>query len=138
MAYMNQDKKKAIGALLKKIVPQTWKYSLSVRNSSTIVFTLWEADFDPFEEILESYRSKGIETVRNYQGLNHIQLNYYYLEESFSKTLPIWEAIKGALNLKNYNHSDIQSDFFCVGHYIAMHIGAWDKPFRLKSETLRG
>ena len=46
MAYMNQEKKSKIAAALKGVVPDGWKYSLSVRNHSTIVMTITAAPFD--------------------------------------------------------------------------------------------
>jgi phenolic acid decarboxylase len=43
MAYVNQEKKAKI---LKKVMPKGWKYSLAVRNHSTIVCTIKSAPVD--------------------------------------------------------------------------------------------
>ena len=46
MAYMNQEKKAKIAAALKTVVPKGWKYSLAVRNHSSIVMNIKSAPVD--------------------------------------------------------------------------------------------
>jgi hypothetical protein len=40
MAFITQEEKKAIAAQLKKVIPSTWKYSLSVQNHSALMLTI--------------------------------------------------------------------------------------------------
>jgi hypothetical protein len=122
MAYMNQEKKRAINEELKKVVPKGWKYSLSVRNHSSIVMTISKADVDlvglsHYPDDRKAYR--------------YLDLNIYHLHNAYDgELLEIFEKIKAALNLDNYDNSDSQSDYFDVGHYVDIKVGAYDKPFQ--------
>jgi len=114
---MNQEKKAEIQALLKSAVPKNWKWSLAVRNYSTIVFTVREA---PCADLGE------------HDG-RHVEVNPYCLDKYFSESiLPTAKKILAALNNKNHNRSDSQSDYFDIGHYVDFKIGSWDKKFRAK------
>lgn len=115
MAWMNQEKKAKIAAELKKVVPKSWKYSLAVRNHSTLTMTIRSAPIDLAD------------------GKDYVQVNEYWLDRQFSGDLLVqFVKIRNALNTGNYDHSDIQSDYFCVGHYINIQIGDWNKPFEVK------
>jgi hypothetical protein len=120
MAYMDQEKKAKISAELKKVIPADWKYSLSVQHHSSITLTISAAPVDLIGENLRPSENKG----------DYIQLNEYYLEREYSgELLPIFEAIKAAMNFGNHDNSDITTDHFDVGHYAYVHIGRWNKPF---------
>ena len=113
MAYMNQEKKKKIAALLKAIMPKDWKYSLAVDNHSTIVLTISSAKVNLMEE-----------------NNRHQQINHYHIDRIFKgELLETFKKIVAALNTDNYDHSDITTDYFNVGHYISINLGRWDKPF---------
>jgi hypothetical protein len=120
MAFMDQTKKAKIAAALKKVVPSSWKYTLRVHHHSTIIFTVSAAPVDLFN--LHANREQWTD--------GYIQLNEYYLERQYTgEVLAIMLKIREALNIDNFDHSDVQTDYFCVGHYANMHIGRWDKPF---------
>ena len=122
MAYMNQEKKRVIAINLKKILPKGWKVSLGVRNHSTICCTIKSAPVN----LLANFEERQIRE-------NHVTVNHYYLENSFEgQTLETMKQINEALNTDNFNHSDIQTDYFHVGHYVDLQIGAWNKPFEVK------
>ncbi len=118
MAWMNQEKKAKIASALKEIMPKNWKYSLRVDHHSTIILTINQADInllgtDPYA-LKEGYRD----------------INRYYPEKHFSgKTLDLFKKIIMALNIDNYDNSDIMTDYFDVGHYVNIKIGRFDKPF---------
>lgn len=115
VAYVSKEKKAKIAAALKLVVPKTWKYTLSVRNHSTITMTIKSAPIDLTD------------------GGKRSSINHYWLADSFSgKTLATLEKIKAALNTDNYDRSDIQTDYFDVGHYVNIALGRWDKPFEVK------
>ena len=38
-----------------------------------------------------------------------------------------------ALNTDNHDNSDIQTDYFDVGHYVELNIGTWEKPYEINS-----
>jgi hypothetical protein len=129
MAYMNQDKKSKIAAALKQVVPANWKYSLRVRHHSTIVMTISAAPVDLigahkqseyFDPATETYT-----TVNNYHFRSHLD------DECVAD---VFEKIFECLNLDNFDESDIQTDYFHVGHYVDLNIGSWDKPFVVTSQ----
>jgi hypothetical protein len=110
MAYMNQERKKLLAAEVAKVVPSGWKYSLAVRNHSTIVMTISEAP-------LRLMRNEKSESV-----------NPYRVSEYYGEDHP-FVAIIDALNVGNHDRSDIQTDYFDVGWYVDVQLGRWDKPF---------
>lgn len=132
MAYMNQEKKAKLVANLKKVIPQGWKYSVSVRNHSTICLTIQSAPVDLIASIMETRNEKrDIGRFENpAKSPSYYKVNEYSLENQFSgDLLTTFEAIKTALNDGNHDRSDIQSDYFDVGWYTDISIGRWDKPF---------
>lgn len=129
MAYMNQERKTVIAAALKKIMPEGWKYSLSVRNHSTIVFTLRQAPVDIIGHITQVLAENGSpskpDPVKAYWGVN-----VYYLDTQFSGAiLNEFKNINDVLNAGNHDNSDIQTDYFDVGWYVDIKIGDWNNPF---------
>jgi hypothetical protein len=113
MAYMNQERKAIIAAELKKVMPKDWKYSLAVRHHSTIVLTISEAPVD----LASMLQGRAI--------------NQYWLQNQFSgELLETFTRIKDALNTGNHDRSDSQSDYFDVGWYVTIRVGAYKRPFR--------
>jgi hypothetical protein len=120
MAYMSQEKKAIIAAALKKVVPRDWKYSLSVHHHSSLTMRIRSAPVDLYRLHKQH---------ENWSG-GYIQLNEYYLETQYDEpVLGILRKIREAMNTGNWDKSDIQSDYFNVGHYAYIHIGEFEKPF---------
>jgi hypothetical protein len=120
MAYMSQEKKQSIHAALKRVIPTGWKWSLAVRNHSTIVLTIAAAPVDLLGEIRR--------VCRGATG-THWGVNDHCLDRQFDQTLPLMRLIVAALNYGNHDRSDIQTDYFDVGWYVDINIGRWDRPF---------
>lgn len=118
MAYMNQEQKAKIKIELKKVVPSNWKWSLAVDNHSTIVFTVTQGQ----KELLPEKARDG------FYRIHPVYLKSIYTGE----LLETWVKILKALNLDNYDHSDIMTDYFDVGHYVSIKIGKYEKPFIAK------
>lgn len=134
MAYMNQEKKAKIAAKLKDVVPKGWKYSLSVRNRSTIVMTITSAPVDLMAEaqrVTAERQARQGETPRPYFAATHLGVNPFHPHFSFDVSLPIFKDIIKALNDGNHDRSDIMSDYFDVGWYVEIGVGKWDKPFKV-------
>jgi 5-carboxymethyl-2-hydroxymuconate isomerase len=128
MAYISQEEKKAVAAQLKKVIPQSWKYSLAVRDHSTLTLTIASAPVD----LMALIRANGAhESVRTYA-----QLSNHWLIENFKGNAEIqalFEKILSALKGPAYfDNTDIQTDYFDVAHYIRVNIGKYDKPFETK------
>jgi hypothetical protein len=115
MAYMSQEHKKKIAVELKKVVPKTWKYTLSVEHHSKIVMNIKEGP----KELLED-RTEG------YNNIYHGSIDRKFKGE----LLETLKKIVAALNMDNYDNSDIMTDYFDVGHYVNINVGKWDKPFK--------
>jgi len=132
MAYMNQEKKAKIAGELKRVVPAGWKYSLSVRHHSTIVLTISAAPVDLIAEVnacnAERARQRGDEP---YINRDSVSIHPSGVERSFSASRDTIAKIMACLNIDNHDRSDVQSDYFDVGHYVDLQIGRWDKPFKV-------
>lgn len=132
MAYVNQERKAQLAASLKKVIPAGWKYSLAVRNHSTISLTISAAPVDLLAEYARianaKYEARG-EGLRYEEVPTHHQVNVYHLDTQFDESLPAFEAIRTALNAGNHDRSDSQTDYYDVGWYVDIQIGRWDKPF---------
>jgi hypothetical protein len=124
MAYMNQEKKSKIAAALKQVVPAGWKYSLAVRHHSSIVMTISAAPVDLIGAFHESQyfdpKNATYTDVNNYHYRNHL---------ADQSVADIFEKIFECLNIDNFDNSDSMTDYFHVGHYVDLRIGAWNKPF---------
>lgn len=130
MAYMNQEKKAKIKAALDIGMKDTnIKYSLSVRNHSTIVCTIKSGPIDFIQNYVDNHANTHGEAhfIKDYIDVNP----YHYQRQFTGHTLKIISNILGALNIDNHDNSDIQSDYFDVGHYVDVNIGSWDKPYQL-------
>jgi hypothetical protein len=131
MAYMSQEHKARISQALKAIdALQPFKWSLRVRHHSTIVMTIRSGPLDligNFNETCRDYRTYGepFKPVKDYLDVNP----YHYRDTFTGESLDLVDAVLKALNLDNYNRSDIQTDYFNVGHYVDLNIGEWDKPY---------
>lgn len=129
MAYMNQTKKAAIAEELKKVVPQGWKYSLAVRHHSSIVMTIKSAPIDLLRCFAESDYYKH-DTAKS------LDVNVYHYKDWITddEVREIFTQIVRALNLGNWDRSDLMTDYHDVGHYVDLLIGRWDKPFVCTAE----
>lgn len=128
MAYVNQEKKAKILAALKPAIPATWKWSLAVRHHSTIVLTISAAPVDLIAEYVS--RRCSDEVRESCLKQRYLDANPYHWREHFEEPLlTTFAAIFKALNVDNHDRSDMQTDYFDVGHYVSVHFGRWDKPF---------
>lgn len=134
MAYMNQERKKQIKAELDKILkPAKIKFTLGVRNHSTIVLNINSGPID----FISNYNSNAsnMENSRNvvlHHATNYIDLNPYWYHEHFTgEVLELLKKVFAALNNGNHDRSEPQVDYFDVGWYVDVNIGKWDKPYQL-------
>ena len=125
MAYFTQEMKKARTPAIKALCAKYGvKASLSVKHHSSVVLTVKSGKIDFFKDVECSYRKQT----------GHVQVNHYYIDTHFSgKAASFLKEAKQILNTGNYNHSDIQSDYFDVGFYININIGKWDQPYVLEA-----
>jgi hypothetical protein len=127
MAYMSQDHKKRIKVELDKVLKGTGiKYSLGVRNHSTIVLNVKSGPVD----FLGNYMAGlGDDTQKT---ITSMDVNVYHYQRHFSgEVLELMKKIMAAMNLENYDHSEPQQDYYNVGFYVDVNIGKWGKPYEL-------
>src|SRR5271168_2202125 len=124
MAYIDQQRKGILEIEIKKVMPKNWKYTLKIRNHSTLSMTIRQADVDLIDA--------NINAPRKSQGRpEYISLNEHHLQGEYTdKLLAIFQSIKGAMCVGNHDNSDIQSDYFDVGWYVSINIGEYKSPFR--------
>lgn len=133
MAYMSQERKKGIAAKLKAALEGTGiKYSLAVRNGSTLVCTISKAQIDFLANYNAAMASNPYKSQHWMPAEKHLDVNPYHWRDYFTgDVLNIIGRIMACLNDGNHDRSDLQSDYFDVGWYVDLQIGKWDKPFEL-------
>lgn len=109
MAYISTQEVKEIRNELKAAFPQL-KLSVTRENYTSLYVAIMEA---PVRFTDEDYR----------------QLNPYYLDSYQNNE--ILKKITAICNKTNYNNSDTMTDYFEVGYYFHLHIGKWNKSFKL-------
>jgi hypothetical protein len=133
MAYVSQEKKAKIAAALKPVVPKGWKYTLAVRNHTELVMTVSSAPVDVIGKITAINPSH--EPRPGDPKVTHASINPHWINDQFRNDPKLAKQIKAivdVLNTDNFDNSDIQTDYFHVGHYITLQFGRWDKPFAVK------
>lgn len=115
MAYMSQENKKELSVGIKAVLKKhKMKGSIKVEHHSKLVVTL----------------SSGVIDF----GVNQRTVNHYHFESAFegnNKAIEFLTELKAAMNVGNFDKSDVMSDYFHVGWYIGIDIGSWKKPYEV-------
>ena len=113
MAYMNQEKKKELSPLIKSICKKHGiKATLGVRHYSELVLNIKSGSID-----------FGTDRINEYWYKDHFADN--------PKALAFLSEVIPAMNIGNFDKSDVQTDYFHVGWYMSVNLGKWDKPYEL-------
>jgi hypothetical protein len=122
MAYMSQERKKELAPGIRAVLKKYGvKGTIAVNNHSTLVVNLREGRID-FENSLNR--------ERNPDASFHYQVNTYWLEDHWTgDALSFLQELKEAMNIGNFDKSDIMTDYFHVGWYTDINIGRWDRPY---------
>lgn len=133
MAYMNQEKKARIAAVLKPILKKYGvKGSLAVRNHSTLVLNIKSGKIDFINNFNETVESRPGGFRNGSPAEKYIQVNPYWYKEHFTgESKKFLMEVIPTMNSGNHDNSDIQSDYFDVGWYIDVNIGNWNKPYEV-------
>lgn len=135
MAYMNQEKKKALAPAIKAVLKKYGvKGTLGVRNHSTLVMNISAGpiDFIGNYNAIQTAKALGRDfAVRE----DNMQINPYWYKEQFDgKAGEFLGELMPLMNVGNHDNSDIQSDYFDVGWYVNVNIGDWNKPYIFTGE----
>jgi hypothetical protein len=120
MAYITSNSVKEIRNNIKNLYPAKngWKFSITREHYSCVKCIILQA---PIE--------LRIDTTKENEGVNNFWLETRYEGKNETAT-EILKNINEILNLNNFDNSDAMTDYFHVGHYVTISIGAWDKPFK--------
>ena len=121
MAYISSQSVNEIRNSIKELYPakKGWKFSITREHYSSVRC-----------EILSAPIELRVDTTKQNEGVNHFWLESRYEGKNDTAT-EILKNINSILNLNNFDNSDAMTDYFHVGHYVTISIGAWDKPFKL-------
>jgi len=128
MAYMSQENKKSLSPKIKEICKKyDVKATLSVNNHSTLQLNIKSGSLDVLDDSTGNSRCKV-----DVNGGLHDSVNVYHYKTHYTgKTLEFLSEVIPAMTIGNHNNSDIMTDYFDVGWYIGVNVGAWDKPYIL-------
>lgn len=121
MAHVSQELKKELAPHIKAVLK---KYrvqgTIAVSNHSTLVVNLKKGLVD-FGQDNEDF---------------HYQVNHYHIESNHEgEAKNFLMELAAAMNVGNFDKSDIQSDYFHVGWYVSINIGQWNKPYQCTDVT---
>jgi hypothetical protein len=135
MAYVSQEMKAKLAPTIKAICKKYGvKASIAVRHHSTLALNIKQGGID----FIGNYNNLGSAKARPEHSPfrpaeNSINVNTYWYHEHFSgvaKTF-LTEIVAAMKGPEFFDHSDIQSDYFHLSHYIDINIGQWNKPYVL-------
>ncbi|HET8686675.1 MAG TPA: hypothetical protein VFM18_08425, partial [Methanosarcina sp.] len=108
MAYMSQEKKAQLAPAIKAVLKKyNMKGSIAVRHHSTLVVNIKSGSID--------------------FGFNDRQVNVHWIDshyEGIAKEFLL--ELKSAMMTGNHDRSDLMTDWFDVGWYVDINIGAWN------------
>ena len=119
MAYVSQEKKKALAPAIKAVLKKyKVKASIAVRHHSTLVVNIKEGAV-PFKPS------------------DHYQVNEYHYENHYADnpTLVSFlsELISAMKGPEYYNNDNAMIDYYDRSHYTDINFGQWDKPYKTVS-----
>jgi hypothetical protein len=134
MAYFNQERKAELAPLVKAILKKyKVKGSLAVRNHSTFVLNIKSGRIDFIDNFNKTVVARPGGFRNGSPAEKYLDVNPYWYHEHFSGTaLKFLKEVFAVMNRGNHDNSDIQSDYFDVGWYVDVNIGAWNKPYAVE------
>ena len=135
MAWMNQERKAGLAPAIKAALKKYGlKGSLSVNNHSTLVLTITEGQIDFIGNSNRVCGNDFYQTARGFKpnDRQYDTVNEYWYHDHYDGLAKIaLSEIIPLMNIGNHDRSDIQTDYFDVGWYTNIHIGRWNKPYKL-------
>lgn len=115
MAYITTEQVAEMRKQIKQVYPAKdgWKFSIVRCHGSEIQVAILKAPFKMID--------------RDYEQVN----NYYIDNHYIGKTALVLNKIHKIIDSGNYDKSDSMTDYFHVGWYKSISIGAWNKPFEV-------
>jgi hypothetical protein len=133
MAYVSQEMKAKLAPTIKAICKKyNVKASIAVRHHSSLVLNIKQGAIDFLGNYNSVCGSKPRPDHLPFQpATKSIDVNTYWYQEHFSGMAKAFldEMVVAMKGPDFFDHSDIQSDYFHLSHYIDINIGQWDKPY---------
>ena len=133
MAYFNQERKAQLAPAIKAILKKyKVKGSLAVRNHSSFVLNIKSGAIDFIGNYNNTVAAQPGGFRAGNPAVKSLDVNPYWYQEHFDgRALDFFKEIFTAMNVGNHDRSDIQSDYFDVGWYVDVNVGAWNQPYEL-------
>ena len=137
MAYMSQEKKTKISALLKPILAKyKVKGSLSVRNHSTICLTVKAGAIDFIGNSNKVCGNDHYQVARGFKPNTngYDQVNQYWFQDHYDGVAKefLTEAFVALKAADWFDESDAMTDYFNTAYYVDVNIGKWNKSYILE------
>jgi len=133
MAYVSQELKSKLSPAIKAVCKKYGiRASIAVRHHSTLCLNVKSGAID---FIGNSNRVCGGDFYQVQRGFKpnttgYDQVNPYHFQNHYDGDARAFlTEVLAVMNNGNWDKSDIQSDYFNVGWYVDVNIGAWNKPY---------
>jgi hypothetical protein len=133
MAYVSQELKSKLSPAIKAVCKKYGiKASIAVRSHMTLCLNIKSGAID---FIGNSNRVCGGDFYQVARGFKpnttgYDQVNPYHFQNHYDGDAKAFlTEVLAVMNDGNWDKSDIQSDYFNVGWYVDVNIGAWNKPY---------
>lgn len=135
MAYMSQERKKALAPKIKAICKKYGVKATLATRRSTLVLNIKSGPIDFIGNSNEVCGRDHFQVARgwtpNTRGYEDVNV-YHFKSHYDGKALKFLTEVHAAMMAGNHDNSDIQTDYFDVGWYTDINIGKWDKPYVLE------
>lgn len=115
MAYITSEQVAGMRKQIKEKYPAKdgWKFSIVRCHGSEIQVSILQAPI--------------CMTEKDYEQVNH-----YYIKDHYQGEIAeVLNTIHDIISKGNYDNSDYMTDYFNVGWYMSISIGAWDRHFKV-------
>lgn len=141
MAFVSQDRKKALAPQIKAVLKKYgMKGTIAVRHHSTLVVNIRAGKLDIIGNMMENATEENNWYAAQGKRPDHIDVNEYHIDRTYTGEVAAFlTELKDAMNgkgcetEKNFDNSDIMTDYFHVGWYIDINVGNWNKPYVLEA-----
>jgi hypothetical protein len=135
MSYISQNEKKVVASRINPILKKYGlKGTLSIRHNMKLVLKISSGpiDFiknhnDHVDFIKNNYNQDG------YKVSGSVDVNIYWYTDHFTGVAleALKEIIPAMYTDDWFDNSDASIDYFSTAYYIGVHIGTWDRPYRV-------
>jgi len=121
MAYVSQEKKKALAPGIKKVLAKyNMKGSIRVQNHSTLVVNIKKGALDVRKDATAD------------AGL-HYQVNPFWVDDHYTgQTQSFLNELVDAMKGEGYrDDTDAMIDYFSCDHYYSINLGTWNSEYEV-------